>query len=100
VPVACANCSRGIIGRTAFTLAGEPRCLRCALRYRPLLRRSALTSLVVGTLLVSINQGAALLAGHAAMSLFWQIPLTYAVPFCVATWGALSNSKVRLATER
>lgn len=63
------------------------------LRYRPLLRRSALTALVVGTVLVGINQGPELAAGLFPAALLWKIPLTYCVPFCVATWGALSNSR-------
>jgi hypothetical protein len=67
--------------------------LQHELRYRPLLRRSALTSLVIGTLLVLVNQGTVLLSGQPSWSLIWQILLTYAVPFCVATWGALSNSR-------
>jgi hypothetical protein len=25
--------------------------------------------------------------------MMWKIPLNYIVPFCVATWGALSNSR-------
>jgi hypothetical protein len=73
-------------------LGAAARCLRCSLCYRPLLRRSALTSLVVGTVLVLINQGGGLVSGQPPPSLVWQIPLTYLVPFCVATWGALSNS--------
>ncbi len=76
-----------------FALGGGVRCLRCAVQYRPMLRRSVATGLVVGTVLVAINQGAPLLTGHFTPSLIWQIPLTYAVPFCVATWGALSNSR-------
>jgi hypothetical protein len=58
-----------------------------------MLRRSALTALVVGTILVAINQGTTLAAGDASASLAWQVPLTYAVPFCVATWGALINNR-------
>lgn len=58
-----------------------------------MLRRSALTALAVGTILVAINQGAALAAGDVRSSLLWQVPLTYAVPFLVASWGALSTSK-------
>ncbi len=58
-------------------------------------RRSAVTALVVGTVLVAINQGAAILAGQFRSALLWQIPLTYAVPFCVATWGALGNSRTQ-----
>jgi len=69
------------------------RCARCALRYGPLLRRSALTALGVGTVLVAINQGNILLGGSFPAALLWKIPLTYCVPFCVATWGALINSR-------
>jgi hypothetical protein len=82
-----------LAGRWSFVLGGERRCLGCALRYRPLLRRSVVTALVVGTLLVLINQGSLLLSGQFPGSLIWQVPLTYCVPFCVATWGALSNSR-------
>jgi hypothetical protein len=90
---ACAHCGRPLAGRAAYLLGAEHRCLPCALRYRPMLRRSALTALVVGTILILINQGGALLSGQPPPSLAWQIPLTYLVPFCVATWGALGNSQ-------
>jgi hypothetical protein len=74
-------------------MGGERRCLGCALRYPPLLRRSATTALVVGTILVAINQGTVLFEGSLPLALLWKIPLTYAVPFFVASWGALSNSR-------
>ena len=90
----CAACGRPLAGRLAFALEGSVRCLRCALRYGPLLRRSTLTALVVGTVLVAINQGTVLAAGDVPGALAWKVPLTYAVPFCVATWGALINSRV------
>jgi hypothetical protein len=80
-------------GRACYLLGAEQRCLVCALRYRPLLKRSALTALVVGTILVAINQGGILLSGVLPATLVWQIPLTYLVPFGVATWGALSNTR-------
>lgn len=69
------------------------KCWRCALRHGPMLRRSFLTALVVGTILTAINQGTAIVGGQLSMSLVWKIPLTYSVPFYVATWGALSNSR-------
>jgi len=51
-------------------------------------RRSFLVALVVGAVLNLINQGDALLAGHA---LDWaKIILTFAVPYCVSTYGAVS----------
>jgi hypothetical protein len=71
------------------------RCRACALRYRPLLRRSLGIALVVGSVLLAINQGDVLLAGRWPLALVWKIPLTYLVPFVVASWGALLNSRVR-----
>lgn len=58
-----------------------------------MLRRSFYTALVVGTLLTTINQGNLLLSGTFPSALAWKVPLTYCVPFCVATWGALINSR-------
>ena len=92
-PAVCARCGRSLTARSHYLLGTEHRCLSCALRYRPMLRRSALTALVVGTVLVLINQGGILVSDPWPASLLWQIPLTYLVPFCVATWGALSNSR-------
>ena len=89
----CARCRRPLAGRSRYLLGTEHCCLACALRFRPMLRRSAYTSLVVGTVLVLINQGGILVSGAWPPSLLWQIPLTYTVPFCVATWGAISNSR-------
>ena len=59
-----------------------------------MLRRSLITSAVVGTVLVAINQGTAILGDAPADGLAWKIPLTYCVPFLVASWGALSNAWV------
>ena len=91
--VRCARCGRSVARGAAFAVGAGRRCLGCSLRYAPLLRRSALTALVVGTILVLINQGGVLLSGQLRPALAWQIPLTYLVPFCVATWGALSNTR-------
>ncbi len=89
----CTCCACSLVGRTAFALGGELRCLRCAVRHRPLLRRSMLTAAVVGSILATINQGPALLTGHFRLGQAWQIALNYMVPFCVATWGGLINSR-------
>jgi len=40
-----------------------------------------------------LNQGDILFAGNWQDPLYWKIPLTYSVPFCVATYGALSNGR-------
>lgn len=51
-------------------------------------RRSFGVALVVDTNLNLINQGDALLAGGDLN--FLKLALTYAVPYCVATYGAVS----------
>lgn len=81
--------------KAVFRLDGRFKCLPCAFRYWPMLRRSLLTAFVVGTILVAINQGTFIVEGDFRSDLSWKIPLTYCVPFCVATWGALINSRVR-----
>lgn len=51
-------------------------------------KRSFRVALVVGTLLNLINQGDALLGAGA---IAWpKLLLTYLVPYCVATYGAVS----------
>ena len=65
------------------------KCLVHAVLYPPVLRVSLLTALVVGTVLIAINQGNVIVDGRFPAELWWKIPLTYCVPFCVATFGAL-----------
>lgn len=76
-------------------LAGSRRCARCTLLRSRLLLRSLLTAMVVGTILTAINHGNNIVAGDLRSELIWKVPLTYCVPFCVATWGALINSRPR-----
>ncbi|MBA3564544.1 MAG: nitrate/nitrite transporter NrtS [Gammaproteobacteria bacterium] len=51
-------------------------------------KRSCLVALIVGTLLNLINQGDALF-GPGEIN-FVKLALTFAVPYCVATYGAVS----------
>jgi hypothetical protein len=51
-------------------------------------RRSLFTALFVGTILNLINQGDALFGGGRLV--IPKLLLTYCVPFCVATFGAVS----------
>ena len=69
------------------------KCLMCALRHWPMLKRSLVACLVVGTILTALNQGDIILSGQWNNSLYWKIPLTYSVPFMVATYGALINNR-------
>lgn len=69
--------------------------MRCTLLRSRLLLRSLATAAVVGTVLTAINQGNDIVNGDFKSALLWKVPLTYCVPFCVATWGALINSRPR-----
>src|SRR5215212_5547395 len=51
-------------------------------------KRSLIVALVVGTILNLINQGDALVSGAALDTT--KLLLTYLVPYCVSTYGAVS----------
>ena len=95
-PTECERCGKSL-ERSTFEVRtadnARLRCLTCALTFWPLVRRSAIVALIVGTILTAINQGNIILGGDFPASLYWKIPLTYAVPYCVATTGALLNSR-------
>lgn len=57
--------------------------------YWPHLSRTALTALVIGTVLFAINQLDVALAGHATTSTWVKTGVTYLVPFTVANIGLL-----------
>jgi len=69
------------------------KCFLCSLRHWPMLKKSMAACLVVGTVLTALNQGDILLAGEWNSTLWWKIPLTYTVPFMVATYGAMINNR-------
>ena len=56
---------------------------------RDVVRRSFRIALVVGTLLVAINQGNHVLAGGLPADAIWKIPLTFLVPYVVSTYAAV-----------
>ena len=55
---------------------------------RGIVRRSLAIAAVVGTVLNGISQGDLIVAGEGIV--LWKILLTYAVPYCVATYGAVT----------
>lgn len=90
----CDCCGRSLEAAAEYRFASKRRCLRCALRDRPMLARSLNVALWVGTILTLLNQGdQAFSAAPLPASLAWKIPLTYLIPFCVATYGAVANAK-------
>lgn len=105
---ACYRCGRRLTRGWAFVRRTSPalarqkigyraseatRCIVCALRHQPMLRRSLKVAAVVGTILTLLNQGDIILAGGWENALYWKVPLTYCVPFCVATFGSLANGR-------
>jgi hypothetical protein len=86
-------CDRGDhkLGRFLFA-RGTARsccCFRHAVTYRPVVRTALVTSAIVGTVLTLINQGDLLFSGEVTGAMAWKIPLTYSVPYLVATVSAL-----------
>ena len=53
-------------------------------------RRSLRVAMVVGSILVAINYGDRIVAGSLGSREFAKIALTYCVPYCVATYAAVS----------
>ncbi len=80
--------------------AGTLLCLSCAVLYRPVLRRTILMALLIGSLLTLINQGDVLLHGHFAWFTTVKIGLTYLVPFGVSTSSALAANRMGCAVEK
>lgn len=57
---------------------------------RATVHRSLRIAAVVGSILVAINYGDRILAGTIGRIEFIKIGLTYCVPYCVATYAAVS----------
>ncbi len=96
----CARC-RSRTASYALVIAGERvlACLRCFCLSGLVVKRAVLTALVVGTALTAINQGDVILRGDVQPLHLLKIPLTYAVPYAVTTWGALSVGRIAATTD-
>jgi hypothetical protein len=80
-------------GRCAIGAEGS-RCGLHGLVYWPVCRRAIAVALVVGTILMLINQADVLLTGHASALVVAKIGLTYLVPFSVSTYSALAANRI------
>jgi hypothetical protein len=56
-------------------------------------KKAVLTAMVVGTILAAINHGDVILAGDFPS--VWKVGLTYCVPYCVTTWGAITGKRAQ-----
>lgn len=59
----------------------------------PIVRRSLIVALIIGTVLNAINQGPEI--WHGDRVVVWKLVLTYTVPFLVASYGAYSALRSR-----
>lgn len=94
--IRCGGCQAPLIRASYEVRSGGGslvRCFWCAVRQWPLVRRSLIIALIVGTALTAINQGNVIVAGDFPTQLAWKIPLTYSVPYCVSTAGAILNAR-------
>ncbi|MFP6749770.1 MAG: nitrate/nitrite transporter NrtS [Alphaproteobacteria bacterium] len=56
-------------------------------------KKAFFTAVVVGTVLTAINHGDVILAGGAPPLI--KVVLTYCVPYCVTTWGAIMGKRAQ-----
>jgi len=56
-----------------------------------IIKRASVTALVVGAILIAINQGDALLSGQVNVNLLFKIILTVLVPYTVSTVSSAST---------
>jgi len=89
------GCRRTIRYRfVAHAAVAEARCGLHGLIYWPVCRRAIGVALVVGTILMVINQADVLLSGHISSLVLAKNGLTYLVPFSVATYSALATNRI------
>lgn len=60
-------------------------------------KKALLTALVVGTILTLINHGDLIVQGTLPPAI--KVALTYCVPFCVTTWGAVTGKLAQLRKQ-
>ena len=73
--------------------------LRICLR-REHLRSTLTIALVVGTILLAINQLDVILSGDASAVTWIKVGVTYCVPFVVSNLGLLAGKRAELTRER
>lgn len=61
--------------------------------HRATVRRALLTAVLVGPVLVAINQGEAILAGQLSALVVARIALTFAVPYVVSTVSSVATRR-------
>lgn len=84
----CGECGEQLVGARPPVWSSPAEAL-VVIRHPPHLRRTLLTTVIVGTLLFCINQLDVVLAGDATTTVWLKSALTYVVPFVVSNVGIL-----------
>ena len=63
-------------------------------------RRATVVAIVVGTVLVAINHGDAILRGELGVGRLLRIALTVMVPYCVSTYSSVSALRASARQQR
>lgn len=63
-------------------------------------RRASLVALVVGTILVAINHGDAILRGDFPLGRGVRVVLTVLVPYCVSTYSSVEAMREQRCREK
>ncbi|HLZ69439.1 MAG TPA: nitrate/nitrite transporter NrtS [Dehalococcoidia bacterium] len=93
----CGQCGRVL--RPGFRLrGGDLRCGQHVIQHPAVWKRSLATAAIVGTVLTAINQGNFILGHGFSQQILLKMGLTYCVPFCVSTSGALGAARIRPET--
>lgn len=93
VDLYCGECGERLLGTRPPTWS-SPAEMVAVVGHPPHLRRTLLTTAIVGTVLFCINQLDVVLAGDASTTVWFKSALTYLVPF------AVSNIGILIATHR
>jgi len=64
---------------------------------RNVVRRAAKTDVLVGTILIAINHGDAILSGSVDAGRLMRMALTFLVPYCVSTFSSVAAMRERTA---
>ena len=60
-------------------------------------KKALMTAIVVGTILTIINHGVEILKCESFKNI--KIILTYCVPYCVTTWGAIHGKRAQFLVD-
>jgi hypothetical protein len=90
----CGTCGRSIAAGFRVR-GGDIRCWRHVIPHPAVWHRSVGAALVIGTILTIINQGNLILQHGFTGETLLKMGLTYCVPFCTSTFGALGAARAR-----